>query len=95
VAGGDEDNFIFAQLRLVALVSYRPVLKGAVAMAFAVIFVKVGVVDARGAGVGVFANFAEGLASFAICAVEELVIRAPVIILGQFVDRVKLELALV
>jgi hypothetical protein len=39
VAGGDEDDFIFAQFGLVTLISYRPMLKSAVAMAFAVIFV--------------------------------------------------------
>jgi hypothetical protein len=33
-------------------------------------------VNARGAGVGVFANFAKRLASMAICAVEELVFKA-------------------
>jgi hypothetical protein len=48
----------------------------------------VGVVDARGAGVGVNADFAEGLASLAICAVEELVFRAFAFLQGQFVDRV-------
>lgn len=39
VAGGDEDNLIFAQLGLVALVSHRPVLEGTVALTFAIFFV--------------------------------------------------------
>ena len=42
-------------------------------------------VDARGAGFGVNADFAEGLASFAICAVEELVFRALAFLQGKFV----------
>ena len=73
MAGGDEDNFIFTQFGLVALVGHRPVLEGAVAIAFAVIFVYFGVVDARGAGFGVNAVFAERLARFASYSVEELV----------------------
>ena len=83
MAGGDEDDFIFAQFGLVALVSHRPVLEGAVAMAFAVIFVYFGVVDARGAGFGVNADFAERLARFAICAVKELVFRARRQVVGE------------
>ena len=53
------------------------------------------VINARGAGVGVFTNFAEGLASFAIYAVEELVFRALAFLQGKFVCRVQLELALI
>ena len=66
VTGGDEDDFIFAQLGLVALVSHRPVLEGAVAMALAVIFIYFSVFDALGAGIGVIADFAEGLARLAL-----------------------------
>jgi hypothetical protein len=39
VAGGDEDDFIFAQFGLITLISHRPVLERAVATAFAIFFV--------------------------------------------------------
>jgi hypothetical protein len=54
----DKNDFVFAELRLIALVGDSPVLEGAVAMAFAFVSIKVGVFNALIAGVCVKASLA-------------------------------------